>query len=303
MENEKTLIVGTGAMACLFAARIAPFSDVTMLGSWQEGVEALAERGVRLITQDGEERVHSVYATSDVAECKGHRIALVLVKSWQTANAARLLRACLTPDGVALTLQNGLGNLEILQGALGRERCALGVTTLGATLIGPGRARDGGGTTTHMVAHPSLEPLLELLRSAEMNVEVVQDLDGVLWGKLVINTGINPITALLEIPNGELLKRADAQAMMIAIAQETAAVAAAKSIELPYGDPGEHIVQVARDSTDNYSSMYQDILRGAPTEINAICGAVVDEAERFGVPAPLNWAMLRLIRAKAAAAG
>jgi 2-dehydropantoate 2-reductase len=302
MENDEILIIGTGAMACLFATRIAPYSGVTMLGSWQEGVEALAEHGVRLTSLDGEQAGFQVHATSDESECKGHRTALVLVKSWQTARAARQLRSCLAPDGVALTLQNGLGNLEILQGALGRERCALGVTTLGATLIGPGHVRDGGGTTTHVVAHPGLEPLLDLLRKAGMKVEVVQDLDGVLWGKLVINTGINPITALLEIPNGELLTRPDAQAMMIATAQESAAIAAARGIELPYTDPGEHIVQVARDSTDNFSSMYQDILRGAPTEIHAICGAVVEEAERYGVPAPLNWALLRLISAKATAA-
>jgi 2-dehydropantoate 2-reductase len=299
MENERVLILGTGAMACLFAARIAPLSEVTMLGSWQEGIDALAQNGVRMTSLDGEEQTFPVRATNDVSECKGHRIALVLVKSWQTAQAARQLRACLTPDGVALTLQNGLGNLEILQGALGHERCALGVTTLGATLIGPGHVRDGGGTTTHVVDHPGLEPLLTLLRGAEVDVELVRDLDGVLWGKLVVNAGINPLTALLEIPNGELLVRPDAQAMMIATAQETAAVAAARGVELPYDDPGERIVQVARDSADNYSSMYQDILRGAPTEIRAISGAVVEEAERYGVPAPLNWALLRLICAKA----
>jgi 2-dehydropantoate 2-reductase len=299
-EKDEVLIVGTGAMACLFAARTAPYAEVTMLGSWKEGVAALARDGVRLVDSDGAERSFQVRATDDVAQCGGHRLALVLVKSWQTARAARQLRACLAPEGVALTLQNGLGNLEILQGALGRERCALGVTTLGATMVGPGRVRAGGGSSTHIAEHPALGPLLVLFRQAGLSIDLTENLSGVLWGKLVVNAGINPITALLEIPNGELLARPDAQAIMIATAMEVADVAAARGVELPYEDPGEYVTRVARDSGDNRSSMYQDILRGAPTEINAICGAVVQEAERFGVPTPLNWALWRLVRAKAA---
>lgn len=297
-ERDDILIVGTGAMACLFAARMAPHAKVTMLGSWKEGVDTLARDGVRLVSSDGVERTFRVRATGDVAQCGERRLALILVKSWQTARAARQLRACLTLDGVALTLQNGLGNLEILQGALGRERCALGVTTLGATMLGPGRVRAGGGSSTHIAEHPALSPLLVLFQEAGLETEVTQDLESVLWGKLVVNAGINPITALLEISNGELLTRPDAQAMMIATAVETADVAAARGVALPFEDPGEYVARVARDSGENRSSMYQDILRGAPTEINAICGAVVQEAERFGVPTPLNWALWRLVRAK-----
>ena len=88
MSDERLLIVGTGAMACLFAARLAPVIDVVMLGTWQEGLQALAEQGVRLIESDGSQHVLPVQVTADPARCSGIAHVLVLVKSWQTARAA-----------------------------------------------------------------------------------------------------------------------------------------------------------------------------------------------------------------------
>ena len=138
MDNDRILIVGTGAMACLFAARLAPVVDLIMLGTWEEGIRALQKDGVRIIEADGSEKRISVRATHQLADCAEARSALVLVKSWQTARAARQLMTCLAKDGIALTLQNGLWNLEELEERLGSDRATLGVTTMGATLVGPG---------------------------------------------------------------------------------------------------------------------------------------------------------------------
>lgn len=295
--GEPLLIVGTGAMACLFGARLAPHAEVTLLGSWAAGLQALQRDGIRL-EENGRARQVNVRATSDVASCRGATQALVLVKSWQTPRAARQLAECLSPEGVALTLQNGLGNLEILQAELGADRAALGVTTTGATLLGPGWARAGGSGPTHLAAHPRLVPLAELLQEAGFEVHVAEDLQGLVWGKLAINAGINPLTALLEVPNGELLARSGARELMRAAARETAAVAAARGLRLPYADAAARAEEVAEHTASNVSSMLQDIRRGAPTEIDAINGAVAQVGERAGVPTPLNWALWKLVRAK-----
>ena len=136
------LIVGSGALATLFAARLAMAGlDVCMLATWPEGLAALRERGVCL---DGEESL-SVRAISDPADCRGVKFALVLVKSWQTERAAHQLANCLAGDGLAVTLQNGLGNDVFLSKILGRRHVLRGVTTLGATLLAPGLVRSGGG--------------------------------------------------------------------------------------------------------------------------------------------------------------
>ena len=298
MKREPILIAGTGAMACLFAARLAPLTQVTMLGTWEDGLAALQDHGVRLVGTDGAETSVSVHATSDPQDCVGHRLALVLVKSWQTERSARQLSNCLTPDGVALTLQNGLGNLEILQEKIGQARAALGVTTAGATLLGPGHVRAGGAGPTTIRSQPGLDPLIDLLQESGFEVKTADDLDGLVWGKLAINAAINPLTALLGVPNGELPKRADALAVMIAAAQETAAVAAKRGVRIPFDDPGSAAVDVAQKTATNRSSMLQDVTRGAPTEIDSICGAIFREGERVDVPTPTNWTLWHLIRAK-----
>ncbi|MGD8760347.1 MAG: 2-dehydropantoate 2-reductase [Anaerolineales bacterium] len=294
--TPELVIAGTGAMACLFGARLAVHTDLTLLGTWPEGLAALKEKGITLVEADGSERTIPVRATDDPGQCVGVRQALVLVKSWQTERAARQLAECLSSEGVALTLQNGLGNLEQLQQILGAGRAALGVTTIGATLLGPGRVRAGGVGPTHMAVHPRLGWLIELLRKAGYEVEVAEDIESLIWGKLAINAGINPLTALLRMPNGELLARPHTQALMKAAAEETALVAAAKGVELPYAEPGNAVAEVARRTANNRSSMLQDVSRNAPTEIDAICGAVVKEGERLGIPTPVNWTLWYLVR-------
>lgn len=296
------LIVGTGAMAGLFGARLADHAEVTLLGTWQAGLQALRTDGIRL-QLNGRVLERTVRVSSDASECVGARQALVLVKSWQTERAARMLAECLAPDGVALTLQNGLGNIERLQAQLGDQRAAQGVTTTGATLQGPGRVRVGGAGPTHVAPHPRLESLVDLLQTAGFEVELADNLESLVWGKLAINAGINPLTALLEVPNGELARQPQARAVMVEAASETAAVAAARGIELPYADPAQAVVQVAERTASNLSSMLQDIQRGAPTEIDAINGAVAVAGDESGIPTPVNRTLWGLVRAKVAEQG
>lgn len=296
--KENILIVGTGALGCLFAARLARVGHpVTMLGTWKEGLEALRGNGVRFLDSDREEHHFPVLVTDEPRECRGVRQALVLVKSWQTERAARQLAECLAVDGLAVTLQNGLGNRETLIQSLGPGRVALGVTTTGATLLGPGLVKAGGEGPISIERSPALGPLEEALRSANFNVQIVEEAQALIWGKLVINSAINPLTALLRIPNGELLERTSARAMMRALANETARVAEAEKIQLPFADPAAAAEDVARRTASNRSSMLQDVLRGAPTEIDAICGAIVEIAGQHDLSAPANWACWQLVRA------
>jgi 2-dehydropantoate 2-reductase len=295
--SEPILIVGTGALACLFAARLSAIGvSVTLLGTWPEGLRAF-QRGVRL-EENGEEKTFPVRATNNSSDCFGSRYALVLVKAWQTERAARQLGMCLAADGVALTLQNGYGNRETLAKSLGQNKVALGVTTTGATLIGPGRVRPGGQGTISVESHPRLEPIISLLRQAGFTVEETPNANSLVWSKLVINAAINPLTALLRVPNGELLERPPARALMADLAREAAAVAAVLNISLTFPDPVAASEDVARRTAANHSSMYQDVQRGAPTEIDAICGAVVRVGEQVGVPTPVNRVMWQLIQAK-----
>jgi 2-dehydropantoate 2-reductase len=198
---------------------------------------------------------------------------------------------------LALTLQNGLGNQEVLAEALGWERVALGVATLGAHLLEPGLLKAAGSGAVSLSANPRLAPLAEVLRSAGLPVETVADPLSLLWGKLVINAAINPLTALLRVPNGALLARPSARSLMADLAREAAEVAAALGIRLPYPDPVEAVAAVARKTADNRSSMLQDVLRGAPTEVDAICGAIARTGDTVGIRTPTNRVLCRLVSA------
>lgn len=295
MKSDSILILGTGALATLFAARFAEVGiSVSMLGTWQEGLTALKDKGV---TVEGKGRAFHVHATDNPAECKGMLFALVLVKTWQTERAAQQLAGCLAEDGVALTLQNGLGNDAILASHLGYPRVALGVTTAGATLISPGVVCLGGEGPVSLDLHPRMSPVEQMIRQAGFVVNVVDDLQSLIWGKLIVSSAINPITALLRVKNGELLERPSALEVIGKLARETAAVAKTLGVKLPFKDPERAAIEVVQRTAENLSSMLQDILRGAPTEIDAINGAIVHLAEKNNLQVPVNRTVWSIIKA------
>ena len=300
MPVDELLIVGSGAMACFFAARLSRVTQVTLLGSWQAGLAAIESKGIRVAEINGQESQARVAVIRDPQAQCGARAAMVLVKSWQTDRAAIQLKTCLAEDGIALTLQNGLGNLEILQAALGERRAALGVTTIGATLLGPANVRHGGEGPVYLGPHTGMDPLADTLSLAGFDVQRQDDLNGLIWRKLAVNAAINPLTALLEVRNGQLLEQEATRELMAAVAQEVADLAREMGIHLATKDVTEFALQVAARTSANLSSMLQDIRRKAPTEIDAICGAISRLAAQHNVHAPLNWGFWRLVSAKAA---
>jgi 2-dehydropantoate 2-reductase len=190
-----------------------------------------------------------------------------------------------------------MGNREILMRALGAQRVALGATTAGAYMLGPGRVQVAGEGVISLSIHSQLKPLADMLGAAGFIVDTVVDASILLWGKLVINAAINPITALLKTPNGEILAKPTARALMASVAREAAAVAVAKGVSLPYPDPVVATETITRRTAKNLSSMLQDVLRGAPTEIDAINGAIIEMGEQMGVPTPLNRTLWALVKA------
>jgi 2-dehydropantoate 2-reductase len=303
MMAERVLIVGSGAMACWYAARLAPHAVVTLAGQWTEGLAALRQGGVTL-ERDGERTRYSVGVAGYTEALPPCKLALVLVKAYQTEAAAEALARWLAPDGLAVTLQNGLGNVEVLRRRLGPERAVLGVTTCGATLVAPAIVRQGGVGPTSIARHPRAAALLRILQRAGLPAELADDAHGVAWGKLAISAAVNPVTALLRIPNGALLEPRWRPARRVAegAMSEAAATARAAGIRLPYADGPAELEAVLRRTAANRASMLQDLEAGRPTEVEAINGAVVREAEGRGVPVPVNRVLLALIRSLAAPA-
>lgn len=301
----RLLIAGSGAMGSLFAARLASRFDLAVLAHWPPQLQALQRDGLTLEAPDGR-RFHlppgELSVTGDVRAVSAVDVALVLVKSYQTARTAREVAAILAPDGLAITLQNGLGNLETLAAAVGRERAVAGTTSEGATLLAPGLVRHAGrGLTTLCVCAPAqrsrLAALAATLEEAGFVTRLGEDVECLLWAKVAVNAGINPLTALLGVPNGFLAEHEAARALMAAAAAEAEAVALALGCAPAQPPAGERALQVARATAANHSSMLQDRRNGRPSELEAITGAVVARGAAQGVPTPVNQALLLLSRA------
>ncbi len=297
--TPRVLVAGTGAMACLFGARLARSgrARVTLAGTWEDGLRALRADGIRLEEADERDEVVRVGVRHlhEPGEPADH--VLVLVKSHQTAAVAPAVARALGPDGLAVTLQNGLGNRESLEAAVGRGRVGSGVVAVGATLLAPGCVRATPGSVALGSGAPRIEELQALLAAAGFVVAVEKDLDRLVWRKLAVNCAINPLSALAGRLNGELLESAESRETLVKAATEVAAVAAAKGIELG-ADAGALVLAVARETGANRSSMLQDLDRGARTEIDAMNGAVVREARALGVPVPVNEALGRAVLAR-----
>jgi 2-dehydropantoate 2-reductase len=314
----KLAIIGAGAMGSLLGFYLCEHAEVWLLDPWRAHVDAIKSGGLAR-DLDGAVEIRHPHATSDPTAIGACEAVLVLVKAHQTAWAAEQAKLIAKTEGrglrtemgaedlipqssvlspLVVTLQNGIGNRELLAEALGAERVGQGVTALGATLLGPGRVRHAGQGPTVFGAAPNraqMAVLADLFVACGLPAEVSGDLDALVWGKLVVNVGINALTALLRVPNGALAETAQARDLVAAAVAEALAVAQARGTSLPYNDALDHVLAVARATGANRSSMLQDVLRGSPTEITTINGAVVREGQRLGVPTPVNQLLTALV--------
>jgi 2-dehydropantoate 2-reductase len=295
-------VVGPGALGCLFGGLLALAGhDVRLLGRRREQAEALQRDGV-VVERDGEARRSAVQASVDPAELGPVDLAIVLVKATDTAEAAASLPALLGPNAPALSLQNGLGNVEALTAVLGADRVLGGVSSQGATTLGVGHVRHAGfGPTSLAEAAGGLtaraETIATLLDRAGLNARAFADAAPLIWGKLIANAAINPLGALLRCQNGQTVERPSSRELFVGLAREAGDVARALRVMLPFDDPAEHAESVARVTYGNRNSMLQDVESCRRTEIGAINGAVAALGAHHGVPTPLNATIATLIRA------
>ncbi len=304
----KITIIGIGALGSLFAGRLSSLSDITMLGSWQAQLNILNKKGISLIHPNGQRSQYAVVATNDPTTIETADLVLIIVKTPKTAAAARYAADFLAPDGLVITLQNGLGNLAIVAEQVGPDRAAQGITSEGAAMLAPGLVRHAGAGETYLAQSTigkgkikpertaNLEEITSLFNQAGFNTRLVEQADGLIWGKLAVNAGINPLTALLQVPNGFLIENEDAEWIMSQAAEEVAAVASSLGISLPYLDAAVQTRKVVLATAANRSSMAQDVARGVPTEIEAICGAVVHYGKQVGISTPVNQSLLSLVQ-------
>jgi 2-dehydropantoate 2-reductase len=297
----RVCIVGCGAVGSIFAANLAQLVDVEV---WaydlaREHVDAINANGLRL--SGAGEVVGTVRATGDPAELPACDFGIVATKAMHTEPAIAATASAFG-DGAVCSVQNGIGNEEVLAGHV--PRVIRGTTFPAGRIVEPGHVQwDVKGDTTIGPFEPSPAPFDEVERLAEactragLPTEAVQDARGPQWRKVIFNAATNPVGALTGLTHGRVCEDPALRRLVSGLVDEGKAVAAAQGIELD-ADPEELIDHAAKPEVayDHKASMLQDVEARRQTEIDYLNGGIVRFGREHGVPAPLNDAILALVK-------
>jgi 2-dehydropantoate 2-reductase len=223
------------------------------------------------------------------------------VKSYDTKEAAISTKPLVGEDTRVLTLQNGIGNIEIIGEVVGNDRVIGGVTNQGATLLAEGHIRHAGKGETVIGRIDGKIPvemrsIREIFNKAGLETRISRDIKGLLWSKLIINVGINALTAITRLNNGRLIEFEGTRKILREAVTEAIRIAKRKRIKLIYDDPLAKVEAVCEATATNVSSMLQDVLRKKRTEIDFINGVIVRQGQELGIPVPVNSILLDLVK-------
>lgn len=296
----KTVIMGAGAMGGLFGGLLTlSGEDIWLVSTRKDHIDTIRSRG--LILEDrGKTHLIRVNATTDATSIGKADLVLFFVKTYQTEKAVSDSLVLQKENTIFLTLQNGLGNEEAICKAVDRKKVMLGVTHHGATLLGPGHVRHAGWGKTEIGeleggVSERANRIALIFQRAGIETHVSSQIYDLIWEKLLINVGINALTALTGLKNGQLLDYPETLRLMEALVTEAAEVAKRKGIRVGQ-NPIEKVRNVAEATRENRSSMGQDFDYKRRTEIDSINGAIIREAKNLGVSVPYNQVITDLIK-------
>ena len=297
----KIVIVGPGAMGCLFAAFLSKSKEeVWLLDKNKERAAKINQQGIIIEGISGNWQA-PVKATALAKDIDKADLIIISVKSYDTKEAITHVRSLVDENSRVLTLQNGIGNIEIIGEIVGMEKVIGAVTNLGATLIDIGRTRHAGRGETVIGRIDGKIPvemrqIREIFNRIGLETRISRDIKGLLWSKLIINVGINALTAITRLNNGRLIEFEGTRRILREAVLEATRIAKRKRIRLIYDDPLAKVEAVCEATATNVSSMLQDVLRKRRTEIDFINGVIVRQGQALGIPVSVNSILVDLVK-------
>lgn len=303
----RVVIVGPGAMGCLLAAYLAKAKsasadkeEIWLLDKNKERALKISQQGIIVEGVSGNWQI-SVKATANPKEISRADLIIICVKSYDTKEAVVSFKSLIGENTRILTLQNGIGNIEIISEIAGAEKIIGGVTSQGATLLAPGSIRHAGSGETIIgridgKIPQEMRSIREIFNKAGLPIKISRDIKSLLWSKLIINAGINALTGITRLKNGKLIEFEGTRRVLREAVTEAIKIAKRKRIKLVYDDPLAKVEAVCEATAGNVSSMLQDVLRKKRTEIDFINAVVVRQAQELGIAAPANSILVDLIK-------
>jgi 2-dehydropantoate 2-reductase len=292
----KVAIVGAGALGSLVGGLLSQSHNVTLVGRAAH-IEAIRDRALKISGK--KEGTFRPAATTGPVDYRDFDFVLVTVKAYDTRATVHDITRRIDPRITVASLQNGLTNEGIFLDAF-QERAVMGTTSMGATLLEPGRVMCAGmgetvfGSPTGATSNAEL--VSNAFEDAGLPSRVSSDIEAELWMKGAISAGLNPVTAIAGCRNGRIAEDPDLRPVAMAACREAATVAQAEGINLT-SDPTQRMLEVARGTASNTSSMLADLQNGRRTEIDEINGEIVRRGLDHGLDVSINSTLLRLVRA------
>jgi len=306
----KITVVGPGALGCLIAAFLKNRTkeDVWLLDEFADRARKISLDGIK-VEGSGSPVTVKVNATAKAGDIGPCDLVILCMKSYSTEDACKDIKEIVSEKTCVLTLQNGIGNVQILNDHFGPDRVIAGITNHGSTLMGVAHVRHAGKGDTIIGRADArvlgaVREVAGVLTKAGFETKVSKDIDSVIWSKLIVNVGINALTAITRLNNGALMEHEECRQIMRGAVQEAVKVVKRKRIKLLYDDPIQKVESVCRATSSNVSSMLQDVLSKNRTEIDFINGAVMRQAKALGILTPVNEVLTNLVKTiEKAAAG
>ena len=293
----RVAVMGGGAVGCYFGGMLARAGAVVTLIGRPAHVEVIARDGLWFEGLQFQQSM-PMHASTDVAACAGAELVLMCVKTPDTEAATREIAPYLAPDALVLSLQNGVENAALIQRQC-RNQVAAAVVYVACAMSGPGRLKHTGRGDLLIggeVASERLQGLAAIFERAAVPCKVSGNIEGDLWGKLLINCAYNAISALGRARYHRLVAVPESRSLMQGVIAEVLAVASAAGVSMPPGDWSNVGIGLAAAMPQATSSTAQDLARGKRTEIDHLNGLIVRRGTELGVPVPLNGALYALTK-------
>lgn len=298
----KIVIIGAGAMGCLYGAYLSGNNDVTMLDVYQPQVDTINEKGITVAEPDGTEHLYTNIKAIKSGECDiVADLVIVFVKSTFSKSALEENKNLFGSHTIVMTLQNGAGNDRKIAKYVKEENIIIGTSKHNSVNLGGGKvSHSGNGMTTigsNFGRTTALDEIEKVFRDSGFEIEISDDIQRIIWSKLFVNLSINTFTAITRSPIGSMIDNKYAWDFAEKMICEAVDVAEADGTHFSYMEVLNMVHHVCEDVGKGYSSMYQDVTKGIPTEIDAINGAIVEQAKKYNVPVPYNSLIVDLIHA------
>lgn len=299
----RVAIVGAGSLGSVFGGMLAlGGSEVFLISRHREYIDQVNLNGLHLVEDSGE-RIAWPRATKDPGSVGSVELVIVLVKSFDTREAMTSASNLVGKETTVLSLQNGLGNEEVLADLFGWPRILYGRTFVGGDAVAPGRIVTGLRSKPTIIGElngrlsPRVAKISDLFNSSGLLTEVSDNVLGVVWNKLLVNVSTGALAGVTGLPYGYLYEVPELLGTAVTAVNEGIAVARALGVQLLDEDAEAIWLSAGRGQPASFrTSILQSLDRGSKTEIDFINGAVVRLGKEVGVSTPVNQALVACVK-------